>query len=139
MAVAFPDKPNKRQKDNFIFDTDMGKFRHSTFADRLCIPEEKLGISEFKLGCKVPDHSGPLAEGWEGNGQWDNSKIESRRTDQNDGEISSDDFGKWADFANCMKDVLSLHEGKYYLELFYQISKISHFFPTKLQKYGKLG
>ena len=44
-----------------------------------------------------------------------NSKIESRQTDGvPNGEISEDDFGKWTEFANCMKDVLSLIEGQAY-------------------------
>ena len=113
MAVAFPDKSSIRQKENWYWDPKIKDFRHSTFADRLCIPESKLDIPEFKLGCKVPDHNGPLAEGWEGNAQWKNSKIDSRKAAGKvaEGEINPDDFGQWTDFANCMKDVLNIIEG----------------------------
>ena len=115
MAVAWPDKSAVRQKENYIWDDNFGGYRHSTFADRLCIPEENLPSQDFTLGCKVPDHSGPLAEGWEGNDQWKNSKIDSRQTKGvPNGEISENDFGKWTEFANCMKDVLSLIEGQAY-------------------------
>lgn len=114
MAVAFPDKSNIRQSENYIWDESIGDYRHSTFADRLCIPEEKLDIAEFELGCKVPDHNGPLAEGWEGNSQWHASTIESRRTDGvENGDINPSDFGEWAEFTSCLKDVLSLIEGSY--------------------------
>jgi hypothetical protein len=47
IAVAFPDKSLVKQTENYIFDNDLGDWRHTTFADRLCVPEIK---SEFNLG-----------------------------------------------------------------------------------------
>ena len=53
---------------------DGGEWRHVTVADRFCNPtdirsalfieEDKLErTGKFNLGCKVPEHNGPLAEG----------------------------------------------------------------------------
>ena len=78
-------------------------------ADKFCKPVTQAAIdayeeetNSFEVGCKVPDHNGPLAEGWEANSQW---KADPARhmPGVDDGEVSSDHFGDWADFTNCMK------------------------------------
>ena len=70
----------------------------------------------FTLGCKVPDHSGPLAEGWESNKQYSQSIVKSRRPNPDipDGELNPDDFGVWTAFASCLKDVIFILEGQAY-------------------------
>ena len=78
--------------------------------------KEKVDPSEFTLGCKVPDHTGPLGEGWETNHKWDESKDPSRvkhKTLKN-GEIDPSDFGIWTDFTNCMSAVMKIIEGAAY-------------------------
>ena len=76
---------------------------------------QPISVDEFTLGCKVPDHNGPLAQGWEANGKWKDSGM----TDRNnptvpDGEIDPRDFGEWYPFAKCMKNALQLIEGQAY-------------------------
>jgi hypothetical protein len=68
------------------------------------------------LGCKVPDHSGPLAEGWESNKQYSQSIVKSRRPNPDipDGELNPDDFGVWTAFASCLRDVIFILEGQAY-------------------------
>jgi hypothetical protein len=86
--VAYPTASNGNEEnmiwDNSLVADDKGeKWRHLTVADRLCwngknqttvettlasktSQDEKSSMMEnpeFKLGCKVPDHNGPLAEG----------------------------------------------------------------------------
>ena len=71
-------------------------------ADKFCKRPTAAEEQQFTVGCKVPDHDGPLAEGWEANSQW---KENSDRAMPGiaDGEVSADDFGQWTDFVNCMK------------------------------------
>ena len=72
----------------------------------------------FKLGCKVPDHNGPLGEGWEANSQYAQSIIVERRTNPNvpNGELDPENFGKWTEFATCLKNVLLLVEAQAYFK-----------------------
>ena len=76
--------------------------------------EINLDEGEFQLGCKVPDHNGPLGSGWEANSKYSESIIPSRRTnpDVPDGELDPNEFGIWTDFATCLKNVLELLEGQ---------------------------
>ena len=77
-----------------------------------------LDEGEFKLGCKVPDHNGPLGSGWEANSKYSESIIISRRTnpDVPDGELDPNEFGIWTEFASCLKNVLELLEGQAYFK-----------------------
>ena len=95
--------------NNVIWDDNMGRWRHTTMADKVCRPPTDAEMDEynndsnsFNVGCKVADHDGPLAEGWEANSQWKENNAR-KMPGVEDGEVSNDDFGKWADFANCMK------------------------------------
>ena len=88
---------------NQFIDEETGQptsFRHSTVADRLCNPNADLrslmfidentleendmkrsrgqSSSGFKLGCKVPEHNGPLGEGWEANPKFHTDRDRSR-------------------------------------------------------------
>ena len=77
-------------------------------------PENK----EFNLGCKVPDHNGPLGEGWEGNSKYSESIKLERRTNPaiEDGELDPNEFGEWTPFATCLKTALHLYEGQAYFK-----------------------
>jgi len=58
-----------------------GEWRPATAGDKFCIPaneqnnnnNQQVNPNQFQVGCKVPDHTGPLGEGWEVNHQWDSS------------------------------------------------------------------
>ena len=57
-------------------------------ADKFCIPQTESDTpinteGEFQVGCKVPDHNGPLAAGWEVNHQWDSSLSADRQSPNN--------------------------------------------------------
>ena len=79
-------------------------------ADKICKPPSQAALdewdqgAEFNVGCKVADHDGPLAEGWEANSQW-KENAERNMDGIKDGEVSKAAFGKWADFANCLKGI----------------------------------
>merc|ERR1712050_470757 len=79
---------------------------------------ESATSPSWKLGCKVPDHNGPLAEGWEANRKYRESIDPSRRTNvlTPDGELDANQFGKWTSFARCLKDVMLLLEGQAYFK-----------------------
>lgn len=63
----------------------------------------------------MPDHNGPLAQGWEANSKWKDSDLTDRNNPSvPDGEIDPRDFGEWYDFAKCMKNALQLLEGQAY-------------------------
>ena len=91
-------------------------------ADKFCIPETETSTSEpnddeFTVGCKVPDHDGPLKSGWEVNHQWDESLATDRqspRASWKNGQLRSDNFDELTDFANCLANVLKLIEGAAY-------------------------
>ena len=72
----------------------------------------------FKLACKVPDHDGPLAEGFEANSQYKNSINRERRTNPTvkNGELDPLEFGVWHSFATCLKNALFLMEGQAYFK-----------------------
>ena len=74
--------------------------------------------SQWQLGCKVPDHNGPLGEGWEANSQYHESIDLSRRTNPavRDGNLDPDQFGMWTELAECLKDVLFLVEAQAYFK-----------------------
>ena len=108
-----------------IFDEDLGEWRSSTKLDAICNPDqvvkttvapvtEKPTEAPFTLGCKVPDHNGPLAEGWEANRLYRESINLDRRTnpDVADGELDPEEFGVWTDFATCLKNALLLTLGQ---------------------------
>ena len=62
-------------------------------ADKFCIPstEDDTPVQtegEFQVGCKVPDHNGPLAAGWEVNHQWDESLSTDRQSPNNQERVS---------------------------------------------------
>ena len=94
---------------------DDGTWRQASMADKFCNPPKKTN-SEFTVGCKVPDHTGPLGEGWETNHKWDESKDETRVKPKSlkNGEIDPSDFGIWTDFTNCMSAVMKIIEGAAY-------------------------
>ena len=72
-------------------------------------------MTEFTLGCKVPDHNGPLGEGFVGNEKWKADGLEDRhKPNVANGEIDPADFGQWFDFAKCMKNVMHILEGQAY-------------------------
>ena len=91
-------------------------------ADKFCIPETETSTSEpsddeFTVGCKVPDHDGPLKSGWEVNHQWDESLATDRQSpgpSWKNGQLRSDNFDELTDFANCLANVLKLIEGAAY-------------------------
>ena len=80
-----------------------GEWRPATAGDKFCIPanekptnnnNQQVNKAEFQVGCKVPDHTGPLGEGWEVNHQWDSSFDETRikPASLKNGEIDPADF-----------------------------------------------
>ena len=71
-------------------------------ADKFCKRPTAAEEKQFNVGCKVPDHDGPLAQGWEANKQW-KENADRAMPGIADGEVSPDDFGQWTDFVNCMK------------------------------------
>ena len=75
-------------------------------ADKFCKRPTAAEEKQFNVGCKVPDHDGPLAEGWEANSQW-KENADRAMPGIADGEVSADDFGQWTDFVNCMKGKFS--------------------------------
>jgi len=81
-------------------------------------PEIPAPTKPFNLGCKVPDHNGPLGEGWEANRMYRESINQKRRTNPEitDGELDPEEFGIWTDFAICLKNVLHLIEGQAYFK-----------------------
>ena len=97
-------------KETYVMGKD-GKYREASLGDKFCQPPK-----EFKLGCKVPDHNGALAEGWETNTQWAQSKNENRKPEEGaqNGDLAKRDFGVWTDFGNCMAAVMKLMEGAAY-------------------------
>ena len=74
--------------------------------------------SEPAQSCMVPDHNGPLGEGWEANNQYSESIDLSRRTNPEvrNGELDPLEFGEWTQFATCLKNVLHLVEGQAYFK-----------------------
>ncbi|CBY12269.1 unnamed protein product [Oikopleura dioica] len=110
------------------------KWRIITHADRLCYRQdtstdtgsETLGdTTATESSCAVPDHSGPLAEGkvqysnhffsincFEANSKYHADTPSRHKPGVNDGDIDSVDFGKWFDFANCLKSTLEILEGQ---------------------------
>ena len=95
--------------NNVIWDENLNRWRHTTMADKVCRPPNDAEMNEynndsnsFNVGCKVPDHNGPLAEGWEANSQW-KENADRHMPGIQDGEVSSEQFGDWAPFANCLK------------------------------------
>ena len=63
----------------------------------------------------MPDHNGPLAEGWQANGKWKADGLAGRhKPNVPDGQIDPTDFGKWFNFANCMKNAMQILEGQAY-------------------------
>ena len=85
-----------------IWDEDLQDWRQTSMADKFCKRPTAAEEKQFNVGCKVPDHDGPLAEGWEANSQW-KENADRAMPGVADGEVSSDDFGQWTDFVNCMK------------------------------------
>ena len=105
--VAFPWITNCFQINNqVIWDKNLKAWRQSSFADKICAPPKPVTTQPHNVGCKVPDHNGPLAEGWESNSQWKDAKFQHEgRYDSTvaNGEVSSNDFGAWTPFVNCLK------------------------------------
>lgn len=129
--TGLPGVSKNNADGNHIFDEESGEWRHISVADRLCW-NGKDGSNEikttkapsttknptkpnpdFKLGCKVPDHNGPLGEGWEANEKY-REDSDRHQPGLKNGDISSDDFGKWSKFTDCMKNVMKILEGQAY-------------------------
>ena len=100
-----------------------GEWRAASMADKFCIPpvetddQSDVQEGEFKVGCKVPTHNGPLKKGWEVNHQWDESLSEDRHAPSagiKNGQLRPDHFDELTDFANCLANVLKLIEGAAY-------------------------
>ena len=65
---------------------------------------------EIKTECAVPEHSGPIASGWEANHQW---KLDAtRKKSLPDGHLDSTEFGVWKDFSTCLANAMRLLEGQ---------------------------
>lgn len=115
-----------------------GVWRHVTVADRLCNPDTDLrslldarnakheisrSNSNFNLGCKVPEHNGPLAEGWEANPKFhtdqDPERVKvRRRVPLALGELHPNDFKEWLPFTKCLRDAMQLIEGQVWIFLY---------------------
>jgi len=115
-----------RQIERYIWDESIpgeDKWRTITHADRLCYrgkdgtdwsDDEIEGdvLDDFTLGCKVPAHNGALGEGFEGNSNYHADTPLRHKPHVAEGELDPDNFGKWFDFANCLKSVMNIIEGQ---------------------------
>ena len=109
----FESKPQKK-----VFIEENGDWREATIGDKFCIPasDNVPKGNSFQVGCKVQDHNGALAEGWEVNHKWDHSFDKSKAMPDKlkNGDIDDKDFGKWAHFSRCLIAVLKIIEGTAY-------------------------
>ena len=107
---------NLKLKKTWVVGTD-GEWRAASMADKFCIPpvetdQPDVQEGEFKVGCKVPTHNGPLKKGWEVNHQWDESLSEDRQSPSagiKNGQLRPDHFDELTDFANCLANVLKMN------------------------------
>ena len=59
---------------------------------------QPITVDEFTLGCKVPDHNGPLVEGFAANSKWKSDAVDAENRHKpgvDDGDIDRNDFGEW--------------------------------------------
>lgn len=111
---AIPDASDATAQ-RYIWDESMNNWRHSTLADRLCVPlTEKTLItySNIKSECAINSHNGPLGEGWEANPQWKSDPKRSKNVYQ--GKLDHKDFNQWHQFASCLSMAMKLIEGQAY-------------------------
>ena len=128
---ATPDSSSELKRNKKMWDAEWqgGGWRHVSKMDLLCNPEVATTTTtttttptvkpkEFTLGCKVPDHDGPLGEGWEANTKYSESINIERRTNPAilNGELDTNEFGVWTPLATCLKNALHLYEGQAYFK-----------------------